>query len=164
MNPKLHWNKYRWPFPSQWHKEVMVIPREIFVFEKLVLWEKILFYFMHKTKLFFLLVLTYSHSVGTPSEYLDWLVCKVHSQSMLSLNSSSRSSCLSFLCRYLFWLSEWIIEPSWLASYAWCRLFGFFAALFLNKFVFMSMCIHLNFMKTAVSLIASVLWPFLICN
>ena len=33
-----------------------------------------------------------------------------------------------------------------------------------NKFVFMSMCIHRNFMKTAVSLIASVPWPFLICN
>ena len=35
---------------------------------------------------------------------------------------------------------------------------------FVSKSVFMSLCIHWNFMKTFVSLTASVLWPFLICN
>ena len=79
---------------------------------------------------------------------------------MLSLNSSSKSSCLSFPHTYLFWLSQYIIEASSLLG----SMCDAVAALFLKKFVFMSMCIHLNFMKTAVSLIASVLWPFLICN
>ena len=44
-------------------KEVMIISMKYLSLKNLFCGEKILFYLMHKTKLFFLLVLTYSHSV-----------------------------------------------------------------------------------------------------
>ena len=102
-----------------------------------------------KPNCFFYLYLLYFYfyPVVTPPEYLDWLVCKVHSQSMLFFSINTLISCIK--PKLIFLLVLILVLCSYVP---------------LNKFVFMSMCIHWNFMKTAVSLIASVLSPFLICN
>ena len=112
---------YFHPIPqSRWLKEVMIIPMK-YVFEKLFLRNKILFYFMHKTKLIFLLVLTdllyHSHSAVMYGYSLtDSSVKFTLSMLSVSLDSSNRSSCLSFPHTYLLWLSQQIIEASWLVA------------------------------------------------
>ena len=89
---------------------------------------------MHKTKLIFLLVLTdllyHSHSAVMYGYSLtDSSVKFTLSMLSVSLDSSNRSSCLSFPHTYLLWLSQQIIEASWLVA---SQLFAMRDAVFLD--------------------------------